>query len=204
MRLNSFTLSGRFFIPMGPEHRTNMARTLPPVSFPTAPFRFFRKNLNGGKDFAHELLPSLWSWQPDLTLNGYANEQVLNQSLMDRICSVSGVEQGELSEIYGDSNKVMTVSNKDNPFKVGDTVRIGGQEVEIVGALSDGVYSSEYSVICSQETFSRLTGKKNYSILELRGVYQQSCLSLSLRLTWLRLFLPFILRQSRFAVCRLL
>lgn len=30
------------------------------------------------------------------------------------------------SKPYGDSNKVMTVSNKDNPFKVGDTVRIGG------------------------------------------------------------------------------
>ena len=39
-------LSGRFFIPVGPEHRANMARTLPPVSFPAAPFRFSRKNLN--------------------------------------------------------------------------------------------------------------------------------------------------------------
>ena len=34
---------------MGPEHRANMARTLSPVSFPAAPFRFSRKNLNGGK-----------------------------------------------------------------------------------------------------------------------------------------------------------
>ena len=42
-------LSGRFFIPTGPEHRANMARTLPPVSFPAAPFRFSRKNLNGAK-----------------------------------------------------------------------------------------------------------------------------------------------------------
>lgn len=199
-----------------------------------------------GLDFAHELFPSLWSWQPDLTLNGYANEQVLNQSLMDRICSVSGVEQGELSEIYGDSNKVMTVSNKDNPFKVGDTVRIGGQEVEIVGALSDGVYSSEYSVICSQETFSRLTGKQNYSMIGIQlgrdaseaFTYAISGLVIGCgvgimlsRFQHIRLLtqyfgtpwslptkllivvvafdmaaaiLPFILRQSRFAVCRLL
>ena len=42
-------LSGRFFIPMGPEHRANMARTLPPVPFPATSFRFSRKNLNGGK-----------------------------------------------------------------------------------------------------------------------------------------------------------
>ena len=39
--------SGRFFIPVGPEHRANMARTLPPVPFPATPFRFSRKNLNG-------------------------------------------------------------------------------------------------------------------------------------------------------------
>jgi hypothetical protein len=32
-------LSGHFFIPMGPEHRANMARTLSPVSFPAAPLR---------------------------------------------------------------------------------------------------------------------------------------------------------------------
>ena len=36
-------LSGRFFIPVGPEHRVNMARTLPPVPLPAAPFRFSRK-----------------------------------------------------------------------------------------------------------------------------------------------------------------
>jgi len=30
MRSDGFLLSGRFFIPMGPEHRANMARTLSP------------------------------------------------------------------------------------------------------------------------------------------------------------------------------
>lgn len=159
-----------------------------------------------GLDFARELVPSLRSWQPDITLNGYANEQVLSQSLCNAISSISGVEhvfgsaymenvsatssrqgidhvnlisysdnlldrakdsivQGDLSEIYGDSNKVMTVANKDNPLKVGDTVRIAGKEVEITCAVSNGLYPSEYSVICSQETFARLTGKKNYSMI---------------------------------------
>lgn len=159
-----------------------------------------------GLDFVHALLPSLRPWQPDITLTGYANGQVLSRSLMDSIRSVPGVDhvfgsayienvsatssrqgidhvnitsyskylldsahdsliQGNLSEIYGDSNKVMTVSNKDNPLKVGDTIQIAGQEVEIVCALSDGVYSGEYSVICSQETFLRLTGEKNYSMI---------------------------------------
>lgn len=159
-----------------------------------------------GLDFAHELLPSLRSWQPDITLGGYANEPVLGQSLSDTISSISGVEhvfgstymenvsatssrqgidhvnitsysdylldsakdslvQGDLSEIYGDSNKVMTVSNKDNPLKVGDTIQIAGQELEIVCAISDGLYSGEYSVICSEETLTRLTGEQNYSMI---------------------------------------
>ena len=159
-----------------------------------------------GLDFARELLPSLRSWQPDITLTGYANEPVLSQSLSDAIRAIPGVDhvfgstymenvsaasskqgidhvnitsysdylldsakdslvQGDLSEIYGDSNKVMTVLNKDNPLKVGDTIQIAGQEVVIACVISDGLYSSEYSVICSQETFTRLTGEQNYSMI---------------------------------------
>ncbi len=159
-----------------------------------------------GLDFAHALVPSLRSWQPDITLTGYANEPVLSQSLSDIISAVSGVEhvfgstyrknvsaassrqgvdhvnltsysdylldraeeslvQGDLSEIYGDSNQVMTVSNKDNPLQVGDTIQIAGEEVVITCAVSDGLYSSDYSAICSQETFARLTGERNYSMI---------------------------------------
>lgn len=159
-----------------------------------------------GLDFAGELLPSLRSWQPDITLNGYANERILSQSLNETIDSISGVEwtfgcgymvnvpaassregidhvniisysdsllddardsivYGDLSEIYGDSDKVMTVNNKDNPLKVGDTIEIGGKEVEITCAVSDGIYPSEYSVICSQETFEKITGEQNYSLI---------------------------------------
>lgn len=159
-----------------------------------------------GLDFAGELLPSLRSWQPDITLNGYANERILSQSLNETIDSISGVEwtfgcgymvnvpatasregidhvnlvsysasllddardsivYGDLSEIYGDSDKVMTVINKDNPLKVGDIIEIGGKEVEITCAVSDGIYPSEYSVICSQETFEKITGEQNYSLI---------------------------------------
>ena len=42
---------------MEPEHRVSMARTLSPVPFSAAPFRFSRKNLNGGKaDGSYERL----------------------------------------------------------------------------------------------------------------------------------------------------
>ena len=80
---------------------------------------------------------------------------------------IQGIAAGFVPETLDTSiyNKVMTVSNKDNPLKVGDTIQIAGQEVEIVCALSGGLYPSEYSVICSQETLSRLTGEQNYSMI---------------------------------------
>ena len=162
-----------------------------------------------GLDFAHELIPSMRSWQPDITLTGYANERVLDQSLSDAISGITGVEhiwgssymenvpvtssrqeinhvnitsysqymldcaedslvQGNLSEVYGDGGKVMTVLNKDNPIKVGDIIQVAGQEIEVVCGISSGLYSSEYSIICSQETFTRLTGEQNYSMIGIQ------------------------------------
>ena len=162
-----------------------------------------------GLDFAYELLPSMRSWQPDITLTGYANERVLEQSLSDAVSGITGVEhiwgssymenvpvtssrqeinhvnitsysqymldcaedslvQGNLSEIYGDSGKAMTVLNKDNPIKVGDIIQVAGQEIEVVCGISSGLYPSEYSIICSQETFTRLTGEQNYSMIGIQ------------------------------------
>lgn len=162
-----------------------------------------------GLDFAHELLPSMRSWQPDITLTGYANERVLDQSLSDAISGIVGVEhiwgssymenvpvtssrqeinhvnitsysqymldcaeeslvQGNLSEVYGDSGKAMTILNKDNPIKVGDIIQVAGQEIEVVCGVSSGLYPSEYSIICSQETFARLTGEENYSMIGIQ------------------------------------
>lgn len=162
-----------------------------------------------GLDFGYELMPVMRSWQPDITLNGYANERVLDQSLSDTISGITGVEhiygisymenvpaassrqeidhvnitsysqymldcaedslvQGNISEIYGDSGKVMTVLNKDNPIKVGDIIQAAGWEIEVVCGVSSGVYPSEYSIICSQETFTRLTGEEDYSMIAIQ------------------------------------
>ncbi|MDO5344545.1 MAG: FtsX-like permease family protein [Lachnospiraceae bacterium] len=76
--------------------------------------------------------------------------------------------QGDVSDIIGDSGKVMTVYNKDNPLKVGDTLQIGGEEVEITCAVPDGLFPSELLVICSQETFERLTGEQNYTMIGIQ------------------------------------
>ena len=162
-----------------------------------------------GLDFARELVPSLRPWQPDISLNGYANALVLDQSLLDEISEISDVDhiygtgylenvpatssregidhvnlmsysdyllkssedsvvEGDISSIAGNNGQVMTISNKDNPLQVGDTIQIGGKEVTISCAVSDGVYSSEYSVICSDETFEWLTGEQNYSLIGIQ------------------------------------
>ena len=159
-----------------------------------------------GMDFAQGLMPTLKSWQPDITLNGYSNALVLEQNLKEEIKKISGVKQafgssymdsvpavssregidhinlesyddfllervkedvvqGDLSDITGDSGKVMTVRDKDNPLKVGDTLQIGGKEVEITCAVSSSIFPSERLVICSQETFERLTGEQNYTVI---------------------------------------
>ena len=160
-------------------------------------------------DFAHELVPSLRSWQPDITLNGYANALLLEPDLLaeiqelphvktaygtayienvpatssreeidhvnlmsytdDLLDSVAdSVVEGDLSSICGNNRQVMTINNKDNPLQVGDTIQIFGKEVTITCSVSDGVYSSEYSVICSPETFEWLTGETNYSLIGIQ------------------------------------
>ncbi len=159
-----------------------------------------------GLDFARGLMPTLKSWQPDLTLNGYDNALVLDQGIKDKISGISGVKrvfgtsylenipasssrndishinlesyddcllehalgqmaEGDLSDIYGNSDKVMTVFSKDNPLKVGDIIQIAGKKVKITCSVSSSLYPSELLVICSQETFERLTGERKFSFI---------------------------------------
>ena len=159
-----------------------------------------------GLDFARELMPTLKSWQPDISLNGYANALVLEQNIKEEITNISGVKrafgtsyleyipatssrqginyinlesydsslmdsakdnvvEGNVADIYGDSNKVMTIYNKDNPLKVGDTIQIAGKEVEIACSISSSLFPDELLVICSLETFERLTGKQSFSLI---------------------------------------
>lgn len=159
-----------------------------------------------GLDFARGLVPSLKSWQPDLTLNGYANALVIKQNIKDEIGTIPGTElvfgtsylgnipavssrqgiehinlesyddclleiaeddvvEGNLRDVYGDSGKVMTVYNKDNPLKVGDTVEIAGRKVEITCLISGSLFPSESLIICSQETFEKLTGEQGLTMI---------------------------------------
>ncbi len=75
------------------------------------------------------------------------------------------VVQGDLSEIYEDSNKAATVFNKDNPLKLGDIVEVCGTEIEISCILSQGLFGDSRILICSQETYDRLMGVEKYSLI---------------------------------------
>lgn len=96
----------------------------------------------------------------------HVNITSYSQYMLD--CAEDSLVQGNISEIYGNVDKVMTVLNKDNPIKVGDIIQVAGQEIEVVCGVSSGLYPSEYSIICSQETFARLTGEPNYSIIGIQ------------------------------------
>ncbi len=75
------------------------------------------------------------------------------------------IAEGDLAAIYGDSNKVATVFNKNNQLQVGDTIQISGEEVEVSCALSQGLFGDDLIVICSQKTYDRLIGKEAYGLI---------------------------------------
>ena len=73
---------------------------------------------------------------------------------------------GDLSEILGDSKYVFTIHNKVNVLRKGDKIKIGDEELEIAGELSTGIWSDgKATVVCSEETFTHLTGKSDYTTL---------------------------------------
>lgn len=83
-------------------------------------------------------------------------------------CAAADIVDGELSKVYGDSNDVLTIYNRDNPLKVGDVIQLNGTELHVAGALSDGLFADDVVVICPEETFTRLTGEHNYCMINIQ------------------------------------
>ena len=76
---------------------------------------------------------------------------------------------GDLSKILGDSNYAYTIHNKTSTLRKGDKIQINGEEIEIAGELSTGLWSDgKATVVCSEETFKRLTGKSDYTTLSVK------------------------------------
>lgn len=77
----------------------------------------------------------------------------------------------DLSEIYGDSHFVLATSDQNSTWKIGDTVQIGEETLTIAGLLkndpfsADGLTNGKLTLITSGETFIRLTGEEDYSLV---------------------------------------
>ena len=66
----------------------------------------------------------------------------------------------------GDTDYVMTIFNMDSRLNTGDTVKIGGTELTIACVCSEGIGTENRpAIVCTEETFRRLTGETGYSIL---------------------------------------
>lgn len=79
------------------------------------------------------------------------------------------VASGNMSKVNGDSGYVLTVFSEDSRLDVGDKIEIDGNQLEIACVVSEGVGSVSGSpvVVCSEETFTRLTGEQGYMMINI-------------------------------------
>ena len=79
--------------------------------------------------------------------------------------SKKSIASGKISKVYGDSAYAISVYNQSGSLSVGDKITINGQSIEIEAVTSEGVgsVSGVPNVVCSEQTFMRLTGNRNYA-----------------------------------------
>ena len=136
-------------------------------------------------DFAKQLVPSLSVTSADIALSSYVNKMDIERSLVDERAGIDhinivsyddtlldyskgSIAQGSLDTVYGNSNKVATVFNRNNSLHIGDTIQFAGEEVEITCALSQGLFGDDLIIICSQETFDRIMGDTKYGLIGIQ------------------------------------
>ena len=77
----------------------------------------------------------------------------------------------DLTNVYGDNGCVLVICDPDAPLRTGDTIRVGGETLTVAGMLKydlfseDGLSQGRVSIIASGETFVRLTGVTDYSLV---------------------------------------
>ena len=68
----------------------------------------------------------------------------------------------------GADNEVMTMYNKTNPIRVGDTITVNGVPLTVVGAFSQGIFSDDVTIIAPETLFRRVAGEQNYNMIDGR------------------------------------
>lgn len=80
----------------------------------------------------------------------------------------------DISKVYGDSNYVLTIWDKDRPLDIGDKIQVGNKELIIAGLLKsspfsdDGSPNGKITLITSSETFTSLTNITDYSLIMIQ------------------------------------
>lgn len=80
----------------------------------------------------------------------------------------------DLTKVYGDSKFVLATSDQDSTWEIGDTVQIGEETLTIAGLLKNdpfsenGLTNGKLTLITSGETFVRLTGEEDYSLVMIQ------------------------------------
>ena len=80
----------------------------------------------------------------------------------------------DLSKVYGSSGYVLAAWAPDSSWKVGDTILIGQEKLTIAGLLKydpfsgNGLTGGKMTLITSEETFVRLTGITDYSLIMIQ------------------------------------
>ncbi len=80
--------------------------------------------------------------------------------------SKRSVASGDLKMVSGDTDYVMTIFNMDSRLNTGDIVKLGDTELTIACVCSEGIGTeSRPAIVCTEETFMRLTGETDYQML---------------------------------------
>lgn len=79
------------------------------------------------------------------------------------------VASGDLSKVYGNCDYALTIYNEDSRLNVGDKIKVGNNELEIACVASEGIgsISGSATIVCSEETFMRLTGEQQYLMINI-------------------------------------
>ena len=80
----------------------------------------------------------------------------------------------DISKVYGNSHYVLATWDKGSSLEIGDKIFVADEEFEIAGLLkydpfnSDGLTNGEITLITSGDTFIRLTGITDYSLIMIQ------------------------------------
>lgn len=80
-----------------------------------------------------------------------------------------------LSKVCGDNNGALIICDENASLAIGDSIRLLGSELTVAGLLKydifseDGLPHGKVSVIVSDETFTRLTGITDYSMVLIQA-----------------------------------